>query len=150
MYHWQFASRNERPQSWYIVALIVVVFLVIYGIVQWLYMMSIVAFLFAGVYIMKENNSAPLIDVDITDIGIQVQDTFYEYSQISSFAILYDQQVAKMLRFSVKKWIATLIDIPLTQEVNPAELRSILLENIPENPDAEFTRSDRMIQAMRL
>lgn len=150
MYHWQFASRNERPQSWYIVALIVVVFLVIYGIVQWLYMMSIVAFLFAGVYIMKENNSAPLIDVDITDIGIRVQDTFYEYSQISSFAILYDQQVAKMLRFSVKKWIATLIDIPLTQEVNPAELRSILLENIPENPDAEFTRSDRMIQAMRL
>ena len=66
-------------------------------------MMSIVAFLFAGVYIMKENNAAPLIDVDVTDIGIQVQDTFYEYSQISSFAILYDQQVAKMLRFSVKK-----------------------------------------------
>lgn len=125
-------------------------FLVVYGIVMQLYMMSVVAFLFAWVYIMKENNSAPLIDVDITEIGIQVQDTFYEYSQITSFAILYDQKVAKMLRFSVKKWITSLIDIPLTQDVNPAELRNLLLQNITENPDAEFTRSDRMIQAMRL
>lgn len=150
MYHWQFASRNERPQSWYIVALVVVVFLVIYGIVQWLYMMSVVAFLFAWVYIMKENNAAPLTDVNVTENGIQVQDTFYEYSQIASFAILYDQEIAKMLRFSVKKWITSLIDIPITQDVNPAELRNILLKNISENPDAEFTKSDRMIQAMRL
>lgn len=52
---------------------------------------------------MKENNASPLTDVDVTENGIQVQDTFYEYSQISSFAILYDQQVAKILRFSVKK-----------------------------------------------
>ena len=150
MYHWQFASRNERPQSWYIVALVVVLFLVIYGIVQWLYMMSVVAFLFAWVYIMKENNAAPLTDVNVTENGIQVQDTFYEYSQIASFAILYDQEIAKMLRFSVKKWITSLIDIPITQDVNPAELRNILLKNISENPDAEFTKSDRMIQAMRL
>lgn len=34
MYHWQFASQNERPQSWYIAALVVVLFLVIYGIVE--------------------------------------------------------------------------------------------------------------------
>ncbi len=99
---------------------------------------------------MKENNAAPLTDVDVTENGIQVQDTFYEYSQIASFAILYDQQVAKILRFSVKKWITSLIDIPITQDVNPAELRTILLKNIAENPDAEFTKSDRIIQAMRL
>ena len=99
-------------------------------------MMSVVAFLFAWVYIMKENNAAPLTDVNVTENGIQVQDTFYEYSQIASFAILYDQEIAKMLRFSVKKWITSLIDIPITQDVNPAELRNILLKNISENPAA--------------
>jgi NhaP-type Na+/H+ or K+/H+ antiporter len=103
MYHWQFASRHERPQSWYIIALVVVLFLVIYGIVEGLYMMSIVAFLFAGVYIMKENNSTPLTDVEVNENGIQVQQTFYPYAQIASFAILYDHDIPKILRCSMKK-----------------------------------------------
>jgi hypothetical protein len=47
MYSWQFSSRQDRPQSWYIIALIVVGFLIIYGIWLEVYMMSIVAFLFA-------------------------------------------------------------------------------------------------------
>jgi hypothetical protein len=47
MYNWQFSSEKERPQSWYIIALIVVLSLVLYGIIEGLYLMSIVAFLFA-------------------------------------------------------------------------------------------------------
>jgi hypothetical protein len=66
-------------------------------------MMSIVAFLFAGVYIMKENNATPLTDVEVDENGIRVQQTFYPYSQIGSFAILYDHDVAKLLRCSMKK-----------------------------------------------
>ncbi len=150
MYHWQFASRHDRPQSWYIVALVVVLFLVIYGIVEGLYMMSVVAFLFAGVYIMKENNAAPLTSVEITDAGIQVAETFYDYGQLVSYAILYDGSVARMLRIHMKKWITPLIDIPLTTDVNPVALKSYLAQYIPENPHAEFTRSDKVIQAMKL
>ena len=81
----------------------VVLFLIIYGIYEELYMMSIVAFLFAGVYILKENNSAPLTDVQVTDTGIQIQTSFYDYSQFTSFAVLYDGSVATMLRLGMKK-----------------------------------------------
>ena len=126
-------------------------FLVIYGILQWLYMMSIAAFLFAWVYIMRENNSAPIVDVQVTENGIQIQDTFYDYPQITNFAILYDQQVARILRIALRKWITPSIDIPLvSEEVNVSELKNFLLNYLSENTNAEFSKSDRVIQAMRL
>jgi hypothetical protein len=103
MLHWQFASRQSRPAGWYIIALVVVLFFVIYGIVEGIYIMSVATFLFAGVYILKENNSAPLTDVQITDAGIQVESSFYDYGQFTSFAILYDGQIASILRLGMKK-----------------------------------------------
>lgn len=47
MFTWQFSSSAGKPKGWYIIALVVVLSLVIYGIVIGLYLMSIVAFLFA-------------------------------------------------------------------------------------------------------
>lgn len=52
---------------------------------------------------MRENNSAPMVDVQVTENGIQVQDTFYDYPQITNFAILYDQQIARILRIALRK-----------------------------------------------
>jgi hypothetical protein len=47
MFSWSFASRPYHSASWYLVAIVVVLMLVVYGIVEGLYLMSIVAFLFA-------------------------------------------------------------------------------------------------------
>lgn len=47
MFSWQFSSQKERPAQWYIIALVVVLFLVAYGIIEGMYFMSVVAFLFA-------------------------------------------------------------------------------------------------------
>lgn len=131
-------------------ALVAVLSLAIYGITQGMYMMSIVVFLFAWVYILKENNSTPQMEVQVTSEGIQVHKTFYEYAKISKFAVLYDDGVARILRLTMKKWITAVIDIPLTPDVNPIELRSILSEVIVEDTEAEFSGSDKIIQAMRL
>jgi hypothetical protein len=57
MFSWDFSSKKEHPVGWYIIGIIVVLSLVLYGIVEGLYLLSIVAFLFAGVYILMENNS---------------------------------------------------------------------------------------------
>jgi hypothetical protein len=47
MFYWQFSSRHDRPKGWYVIALIVVLFLVVYGIWEGTYLMPIAAFLFA-------------------------------------------------------------------------------------------------------
>ena len=47
MFSWSFASRRDHSASWYLVAIVVVLMLVVYGIVEGLYLMSVVSFLFA-------------------------------------------------------------------------------------------------------
>jgi hypothetical protein len=112
--------------------------------------MSVVAFLFAWVYIMRENNSAPILEVDVSELGIEVAGTFYEYSQIQSFALIYEDQIAETLRLSLKKWLASKVDIPLSGEVDVKSLKEYLLHVLPEDTDAEYTKSDKVIRAMWL
>lgn len=47
MFTWQFSTQREKHPQWYMIALIVVLFLVLYGIFEKIYAMSVVAFLFA-------------------------------------------------------------------------------------------------------
>ena len=67
MFSWSFASQKEHSPAWYLVAIIVVLVLVVYGIIEQLYLMSVVAFLFAGVYLLMENNSAPTTEVHVLE-----------------------------------------------------------------------------------
>jgi hypothetical protein len=67
MFSWSFSTHKEHSPSWYVIAIVVVLMLVVYGIVQQLYLMSVVAFLFTGVYLLMENNSAPTTEVNITE-----------------------------------------------------------------------------------
>ena len=83
MLTWTFASHKEHSPSWYTVAIIVVLMLVVYGIVEQLYLMSVVSFLFAGVYLLMENNTTPTTEVHILENGIQVGASYYEYIECS-------------------------------------------------------------------
>lgn len=47
MLSWSFSSRKEHSSSWYITAIVVVLVLVVYGIVEKIYIMSVVSLLFA-------------------------------------------------------------------------------------------------------
>lgn len=76
---------------------------------------------------MIENNSTPLTDVAVTENGIQVQNTFYEYSQITNFAIIYDDKIPRVLRLSLRKGITSVIDIPLSSDIDVAGLKAFLL-----------------------
>lgn len=67
MFSWSFSTHKEHSPSWYVFAIVVVLMLVVYGILQQLYLMSVVAFLFTGVYLLMENNSAPITEVNITE-----------------------------------------------------------------------------------
>ncbi len=131
-------------------AIVVVLSLVAYGITQWLYLMSIVAFLFAWVYILIENNSLPATTVTIDEGSIVVWPTKFDYNSIEKFALIAIGWVPTFLRLTVKKRIGSSIDIPLTQDVNPVELKNILLKYLTEDTNATLSNSDAIIHAMRL
>ncbi len=150
MFHWIFATRVEKSPTWYLLAIMVTLVIVIYGLVIQMYVMSIAAFLFVGVYMFIENNSAPEVSVDINEEWIQVANTFYEFSKIAQFSILSHSNTPIFLRLHLKKDVFSQIDLRLTQEVNVVELREFLLSFIEENPDEELSGSDYLTGIMRL
>jgi len=150
MYNWTFSSRQEHSPTWYMIAMVVVLSLVWYGITQWLYLMSIVAFLFAGVYILIENNSQPTTSVVVDDGWIMVWPTRYDYPSIESFSLISIGGVPTYLRLKLKKKVWPILDIRLMQDVNPTQLKEFLLGYIEEDTSATLSNSDAIIHAMRL
>jgi type IV secretory pathway VirB3-like protein len=150
MFSWDFSARKDHPVSWYIIGIIVVLSLVLYGIVEGLYLLSIVAFLFAGVYILMENNSHPVVHVSIDESGVQVGGSFYEMKGIETFSIIRSGNIPLYLRIRPRKKLSPVVDIPLTQDVNPNTLREWLSGYVTEDKDATLSNSDVLIYAMRL
>ncbi len=150
MFSWTFASRKEHSASWYLIAIIVVLMLVVYGIIEWLYLMSVVAFLFAGVYLLMENNSTPITQVYMTERGIQVAESFYEYSAFARFAIISIANVPAFIRLYPSRKLAAIIDIPLSHEVDIAPIRDYLATVMQEEKNNSATHADTLIHAMRL
>lgn len=150
MFSWSFASRKDHSPSWYLIAIVVVLMLVIYGIVEWLYLMSIVVFLFSGVYLLMENNSTPITQVDITDRGIQVGGSFYQYSQFSKFAMISIADAPSFIRFYPIRTLSPVIDIPLSPEVDSTELRGYLSGIMQEEKNNTLSNADALIHAMKL
>ena len=150
MFSWQFASGRSRGAQWYVVALIVVLFMVIYGIFEGMYLMSVVAFLFAGVYILMENNAIPITTVSIDDRMIVVGNTRYDISSVEKFALLKNDDDYVMLRLFMKKSLSSIIDVPLTEAVDAYALKDFLASHITLDTEADWNKSDRIIHAMKL
>ncbi len=150
MFSWQFSSQKERHPQWYIVAVIVVLFFVVYGIFTGMYLMSIVTFLFAWVYILMENNATPTVTVMVNDRVIQIGSAIYDFDKLSKFTILSRDGVPAIFRIWIKKSLTPTIDIPLIAEVDAYALKDFLSEYVEYDSEAEFTKSDRIIEAMGL
>ncbi len=112
--------------------------------------MSIVVFLFAGVYILMENNASSMMNVIVNDRLIQIGGSHYELDKIEKFTVLTRDGIPALLRIWIKKYLTSTIDIPLTPEVDGYELKDFLSQFINYDSEAEFTKSDRIIEAMGL
>ncbi len=150
MFTWSFASHREHSPSWYIVAIIVVLMLVVYGIVMQLYLMSVVSFLFAGVYLLIENNSTPTTQVEVLERGIQVWWSFYDYMAFSRFAMVTISDIPTFIRLYPNRKLAPLIDIPLSSEIDNWELRKYLSQYMLEEYNNTISNADALIHAMKL
>ncbi len=132
------------------IAIIVVLFLVGYGIFEGMYLMSIVAFLFAGVYVLMENNTTPMVTVMVNDRIIQLGSAIYDLDKITRFTILSRDGVPSIFRIWIKKSITPMIDIPLNDQVDAYALKDFLSQYVEYDSEAEFTKSDRVIEMMGL
>lgn len=81
---------------------------------------------------------------------MKINGNIYEFKDFVYFGMISKNANEKMLRFVPRSKLATFLDIPVTQDVNPIELREWLSTQLEENPNLKMTQADKIIQMTKL
>ncbi len=149
LYEWDYDDTRVRSPRWYIIALSIAIGLIIWGFITRQYGMSIVIMLLSGLMFFLENNSEDEVHVSISDMGIKVQDSFYDYSRINSYSFVYHGEDAVYLRLFVQKSGIRVLNIKINNEIAKA-LQNILPNYITEDPKQDVTFLEKVIHILQL
>lgn len=149
IYSWSFSSKKERSNMWYIIALSVVIWLVIWWFLTKQYWMSFVIIILVGIIYFIENNSDDIVNVEIWNLWIKIWKNFYDYSKIVSYNFIYEWEFSKIIRLSLnKKWIKV-IDLDVDNKIT-LELKNILPNFIKEWEKQELSFTEKIIKLINL
>lgn len=146
MFEWNVTVRKERSAGWYGIAGIAVASLVIWGFFEGIYALSIVAVIFAGVFLLVENNAPDSVLITVNENGVGVGADFYDYGKIDDFAILFDSGVPVILRLRLSKRGIKTVDIDIPEGSDVSNLRSYLSAYAEESKDAELSNSEKILR----
>jgi len=112
--------------------------------------MSFVIIILVWLVFYVENNSEDIVPVNITDSWIKIENNFYAFSNISNYTIIYENENAIILRFSLdrKIWIQN-IDIQIDNNI-ALDLRNILSNFIEENNKWELNFGEKLIRILKI
>ena len=149
IYSWKFDDKRNRWALWYTIALSIVIWLSVWGFFTKQYWMSFIVLLIAWLVYFVENNSEDIIEVKINELGIKIDKTFYDFTSIKSFWIVYKWEEASLIRLNLnKRWLRN-IDLKLNWEI-AKELKDILVNYIEELPKIELSASEKIINLLKL
>lgn len=131
MFFWSFSNKKSRSSKWYITAIVGVLVFLVYGIISGVYMMSIASLLFAGVFLLIENNNVPMTEVNIDSNWIFLNEENYNWDNFVSFSI-FNVGNLKMIRFVSKNKIANILEFPIPPDIDTIELSDFISRIIPE------------------
>lgn len=149
IYSWKFEDKKNRWASWYTIALAIVIWLAIWWFLTKQYGMSFIVLLVAWVFYFLDNNSEDFLDVNLTDLGIQIWQSFYDYSKVENFTYIYDGAKPELLRLSINRtWIKN-IDLKIDEKII-IDLKNILPNYLQENPKWELSFVEKIIWKLKL
>ena len=150
LYSWQFSDKKNRWAIWYSLSVAIAIWIIAWWFLQKQYWISIVTIMLIWLFFYMENNSTDIIPVSITEEWVHVLDSFYSFSNIKSYSIIYDNDKAVLLRLQISKKIRTLFsDIPL-DNANVNEVKNVLSNFIEEDKKWELWFVEKLIKILKL
>ena len=149
LYNWNYIDEKNRSPVWYMVALSIAIGFVIWGFFTKQYGMSIVIMIITGLFFFIENNSDNEVRIDITELGVKVQEQFYDYARISAYSIVYHGDQAIYLRLYLKKRGITTANLRIDNEI-ANHIQSFLPHYVEENEKQEITLLERIIHILKI
>lgn len=149
LYNWKYEDVKNRSPIWYVIALSIAIWLIVWGFLTRQYGMSIVIMMLSWFFFFLENNADENIEVILTDLWIKVQNNFYDYAKISWFHIVYDWENAVYLRLGINKRSLRTLSIRVDNTI-AADLRSILSNFVEENEKQEITFGEKILHLLKI
>ena len=149
IYSWSFKGKKNRWSSWYIVAISIVIWLVVWWFLTEQYWMSFIVLLISWIAFFIENNSDDDVKVEITKLWIKLGEWFYDFSKIDSYSFIYSWENPIFIRLYLnKKWLRN-VDLLLDENI-VLDLKDILPEFLEENPKWELSLMEKIISILKL
>lgn len=149
LYSWNYEDTKDRSPIWYIIALSVAIWLIIWWFLTRQYGMSIVIMLAWWFFYFLENNSEDSVWVKITELWIRVQDNFYDYSKIWWFSFVYNWENAILLRLLIKKRGISVLNIKIDNTI-ARDIRPVLWNYIEENEKQDMSLGEKIMHLLKL
>ncbi|MBD3300691.1 MAG: hypothetical protein GF347_05055 [Candidatus Moranbacteria bacterium] len=130
--------KYEKDRQWYVVFFVFLAIMV--GLSIWPMKNILMAFTFilaAAIYLLYSKKEPREIDIKILESGLQVDDTFYDFEELKSFWIFYNNPPSDAY-LSIKrksKYLPTL-EIPI-EDYDPVAIREVLIEKLKEKKQNE-------------
>ncbi len=149
LYSWEFSTEKNRWKFWYTIALALVIWIVIWWFIMKQYWLSFVIMLITGFYLFIESNSSGKVKVKLTNLWIFIENSFYDYSWIRWYSIIYDSVWNPiLLRLYMKSWMK-MLDLDINLETTKG-LKNILWDYLEETNDAKLNIFDKIIRMLKL
>ena len=148
LYSWNFSTKKNRWKFWYTIALALVIWIVIWWFIMKQYWLSFVVMIIAGIYLFIENNSEEKVDVKVSELWIFINTSFYEFTKIVWYSIIYDESEPILLRLYLKTGIK-ILDLDINLEI-AKNLKNILAKYLEENINWKLTFWDKIIRMLKL
>ncbi len=129
-------NKHERNTSWYILATLAVISLLIYAVLTTNFFLIVIIVLTVIILFVYHRQEPLLVRFAITDEGILIGQKFYPYKTLSKFWIIYEKGKNKAVYFDFKGIIRPHLDVPLEKQ-DPLAVREALLKYVEEDLDRE-------------
>lgn len=149
-FSWTFASWFERSKRWYAVAATVIITGTVVSFLVGEYLLGIVLMIFAGVYILYDINTHPLINVVINDDGVSLNGVLYAYDRMDSFRVIRVDNVPMILRFDLKSKTVGRLDIFLDPTLSTEEITRSIATHITQKEVQDMSAMGRLLLWLRL
>jgi len=150
LYLWSFDSKKNRSSLWYVIVLSIAIGLIIWGFLSKQFWMSFVIIILIWLIFYIENNSSDIIKVNIIETWIKVENNFYAFSNLSSYTIIYENDMAVLLRLNIsnKFWTRN-IDVGIDNTIT-SDIKNILSNFLEENNKQQLTFIEKMTRLLKL
>lgn len=140
---------HEKSLLWFIIAGLIALGLVIYGLETNSWTFSLTVIVFSGTYYLVYREKPSVVEVKISKIGVKIGRNIFSYSHITGFWLVYNPPFAKKVYFKMTSKFHPYVVISF-DDADPVEIRHTLLKHLKEMKGNSEPFSDVLVRLFRL